>query len=225
MFSWYLTAFLIAGIGPVPMTEGSRPTWAHETILAMGFMPRLEASDWLIKTVAAAPSFMPVNVVLNQLYDCTKSHFVFDCGSWVTLEPEAFPAVTVPLLSLTKHGLSLDMVAMLLPCRGNSSIFTSTGPEGQSSSWRQNGKVVTGQLKKSVTFPGWHCDGDNLLIKMSCFLCRLGFVLRIDSKKVLLLSTDSPLLRNILSCKRLAISIKYLLTEYTKLTELLSVYI
>lgn len=51
----------MAGIGPVPMMEGSRPTWAHDTILAMGFTPRLAASDWLIRTVAAAPSFIPVN--------------------------------------------------------------------------------------------------------------------------------------------------------------------
>lgn len=56
-----LTAFLIAGIGPVPMTEGSRPAWAHDTILAMGFTPRLAASDWLIRTVAAAPSFIPAD--------------------------------------------------------------------------------------------------------------------------------------------------------------------
>lgn len=52
-------------------------------------------------------------------------------GSRITPEPEAFPAVTVPLLSLTKQGLSFDMLSMLLPCRGNSSTFTSTGPEGQ----------------------------------------------------------------------------------------------
>lgn len=58
-YIWLLTAFLMAGIGPVPMTEGSRPAWAHDTILAMGFAPRLAASDWLIRTVAAAPSFIP----------------------------------------------------------------------------------------------------------------------------------------------------------------------
>lgn len=48
-----------------------------------------------------------------------------------SLGPEAFPAVTVPVPSLTKQGLSSDMLPMLLPCRGNSSTFTSTGPEGQ----------------------------------------------------------------------------------------------
>ncbi len=55
-----LTAFLMAGIGPVPMTEGSRPAWAQDVIRAIGFKPRLWASDWLMRTVAAAPSFMPV---------------------------------------------------------------------------------------------------------------------------------------------------------------------
>ncbi len=55
-----LTAFLMAGIGPVPMTEGSRPAWAQDVIRAIGFKPRLWASDWFMRTVAAAPSFMPV---------------------------------------------------------------------------------------------------------------------------------------------------------------------
>lgn len=51
-------------------------------------------------------------------------------GWWATPPiPDALPAVTVPLLSLIKQGLSLDMASMLLPWRGNSSIFTSTGPE------------------------------------------------------------------------------------------------
>lgn len=46
-----------------------------------------------------------------------------------TVRPEALPAVTVPLLLLMKQGLSLDMLSMLLPWRGYSSVFTSTGPE------------------------------------------------------------------------------------------------
>lgn len=41
------------------MIDGSRPAWADDTILAMGFTPRLTASDWLIRTVAAAPSLIP----------------------------------------------------------------------------------------------------------------------------------------------------------------------
>lgn len=49
-----------------------------------------------------------------------------------------------------------------------------------------------------LAFSGRHHDWDNLLVKMSCFLCSLCFVLGLDSKLVLLLSTDSPLLCHIL---------------------------
>lgn len=54
-----LTAVLMAGIGPVPMTAGSRPAWAEDTTLARGFMPRFSASVWLMRTTAAAPSLIP----------------------------------------------------------------------------------------------------------------------------------------------------------------------
>lgn len=54
-----LTAALMAGIGPVPMTAGSRPAWAEDTTRARGFKPRLSASDWLMSTTAAAPSLIP----------------------------------------------------------------------------------------------------------------------------------------------------------------------
>ena len=114
-------------------------------------MPRLPASDWLIKTTAAAPSFIPtvrqikaalciiIILIMNSDNSWIQSigrHLTDVISVYViihkqTLKPEAFPGVTVPLLSLMKQGLSLDMLSMLLPWRGNSSTFTSTGPEGQ----------------------------------------------------------------------------------------------
>src|ERR1700758_4365650 len=48
-----------AGIGPVPMMEGSTPACAHDTIRANGVLPSLAASLALISTKAAAPSLMP----------------------------------------------------------------------------------------------------------------------------------------------------------------------
>lgn len=59
-----LTACLMAGIGPVPMMEGSTPTCDHETIFAKGVSPRRPASDFFIRITAAAPSFIPIK------YEC-----------------------------------------------------------------------------------------------------------------------------------------------------------
>jgi hypothetical protein len=50
----------MAGIGPVPIMEGSTPACDQETNRAKGVSPRLSASDFFIRTTAAAPSFMPV---------------------------------------------------------------------------------------------------------------------------------------------------------------------
>ena len=43
--------------------------------------------------------------------------------------PEAFPAVTVPLPSVIKHGRSFWNASFEHPARGNSSLFTTTSPE------------------------------------------------------------------------------------------------
>lgn len=117
-------------------------------------------------------------------------------------KPEELPGVTVPLLSLMKHGLSLAMLSMVLPWRGNSSTFTSTGPEDD----RQMSQCMhTEQIRQPrlinhlLTFPGRHHDRDDLLIKMSRLLCSFRSVLGPDSKLVLLLPIDAPLLRHILS--------------------------
>lgn len=64
-----LTINSIAGIGPVPIILGSTPLWAIATIWAKGFISLLIASSFVIRTTAAAPSFIP----------------------------DALPAVTVPL--------------------------------------------------------------------------------------------------------------------------------
>ena len=42
--------------------------------------------------------------------------------------PEAFPAVTVPVPSFTKAGLSFDKASNVVPWRGNSSVSTVMGP-------------------------------------------------------------------------------------------------
>src|SRR5258708_32521919 len=66
-----LTAARDAGIGPEPITAGSTPAVAQDTIRASGCTPRRAASLAVISTSAAAPSLMP----------------------------DALPAVTVPFLS------------------------------------------------------------------------------------------------------------------------------
>lgn len=53
---------------------------------------------------------------------------IIECQRRLRL-PDALPAVTVPEPSFTKQGFSLDMASILLPCRGNSSALTSTGPD------------------------------------------------------------------------------------------------
>lgn len=55
-------------------------------------------------------------------------HFAFS----QTHQPEALAAVTVPVPSVRKQGFNFDIVSKLLPCRGCSSVLTSTGPAKQS---------------------------------------------------------------------------------------------
>lgn len=55
-----LTACFMAGIGPIPIREGSTPACDQEMICAKGVSPRLSASDFFMRTTAAAPSFIPV---------------------------------------------------------------------------------------------------------------------------------------------------------------------
>ena len=87
----FSSALRDAGIGPVPMSAGSTPAVAHETIRASGVTPRLAASAAVISTTAAAPSLMP----------------------------DALPAVTVP--SFSKAGLSLATASSVVPARMYSS--------------------------------------------------------------------------------------------------------
>lgn len=117
-------------------------------------------------------------------------------------KPEALPAVTVPLLSLMKQGRSLDMLPMLLPCRGNSSTFTSTRPEHERfflAHWRKIWLTLSCSI---LALSGRHPDWNDLFVKMTSFLRRLCSVLRLDGKQILLLSTDPPLLCYILSWRR-----------------------
>src|SRR5829696_4336575 len=94
----FSSALRDAGIGPDPMTAGSTPAVAQETIFASGVRPRFLASSALINTSAAAPS----------------------------LRPEALPAVTVP--SLLKAGFSLAIASSVVPGRIYSSWSTMTSP-------------------------------------------------------------------------------------------------
>jgi len=55
----FSNAFLVAGMGPVPMISGSTPACAQEAMRARGLRPRRLASSALIRTTAAAPSFSP----------------------------------------------------------------------------------------------------------------------------------------------------------------------
>lgn len=75
-----LTACFIAGIGPVPIMEGSTPACDQETISAKGVSPRFSASDFFIRTTAAAPSFIPAKhdyliskITLN--FSCVPVYF------------------------------------------------------------------------------------------------------------------------------------------------------
>jgi hypothetical protein len=83
------------------MTEGSTPAWAHEIIRAMGVVSLWRASAKDMSTTAAAPSLIP----------------------------EAFPAVTVPVPSWRKHGLSLVSASNVVPCLGNWSSVMSVVAE------------------------------------------------------------------------------------------------
>src|SRR6201991_3195968 len=55
----FFSAAREAGIGPVPMIDGSTPACPHETIRASGVLPSLAACLALISTRAAAPSLIP----------------------------------------------------------------------------------------------------------------------------------------------------------------------
>ena len=58
--NWALArAFLVAGIGPVPMIDGSTPALAKALIVASGLAPIASAFSLDIKTMAAAPSLIP----------------------------------------------------------------------------------------------------------------------------------------------------------------------
>ena len=87
-----------AGIGPVPITAGSTPAVAQETMRASGVMPRRAASASVISSAPAAPS----------------------------LRPDALAAVTVP--SLSKAGFSFCMASSVAPRRMYSSESTIVSP-------------------------------------------------------------------------------------------------
>lgn len=95
-----LTAPLTAGTGPIPITEGSTPAWAHDTTFAIGLLAPPSTHPWLPRITTAAPSLMP----------------------------EALPAVTVPVPSLMNAGRSLARVLGVVPARGNSSLSTVVEP-------------------------------------------------------------------------------------------------
>src|SRR3954470_1950085 len=94
----FLSAAREAGMGPVPMIDGSTPACAQDTIRASGVLPLFCAWAALIRTTAAAPS----------------------------LRPEAFAAVTVP--SLAKAGRNLEIESIVTPALGYSSVSTTTSP-------------------------------------------------------------------------------------------------
>lgn len=86
-----LTACFIAGIGPIPIMEGSTPACDQETICARGVSPRLSASDFFIRTTAAAPSFIPVKYECLNFQNIAKLHtcvyFLQHLKTWVKLIP------------------------------------------------------------------------------------------------------------------------------------------
>ena len=92
------SALRLAGIGPAPISAGSMPAVAQETMRPSGRTPRRAASSAVISTSAAAPSLMP----------------------------DALPAVTVP--SLAKAGRSFASASTVVPWRGYSSVSTTMSP-------------------------------------------------------------------------------------------------
>eukprot|EP01137_Pigoraptor_chileana_P026917 Opistho-2@8884 len=94
------TAKRVAGMGPVPMMDGSTPACAHATMHPSEARPRRAASSADMSTTAAAPSLIPL----------------------------ALPGVTVPLPSVMKQGRSFCIVWTVLPLRGYSSVSTVTLP-------------------------------------------------------------------------------------------------
>lgn len=106
-----LTAFLTAGMGPVPMIAGSTPACAQDTTRARGAdSPKRCAAVREAITTAAAPSLIP----------------------------EALPAVTEPL-ALSNAGLSLASPSAVVLGRGCSSSATTTGPRGRTQHHRTQG--------------------------------------------------------------------------------------
>ena len=90
--------FLTAGIGPVPIIDGSTPVSAYPINFAIGFKPFSSALFFSIKTKAAAPSFIP----------------------------DAFPAVTDP--SFLNAGLNLAMLSISQSKRMCSSCSKTVTP-------------------------------------------------------------------------------------------------
>ena len=87
----------IAGIGPIPMTDGSTPATEVATTRASGFSPSARARPASITRRAAAPSLMP----------------------------DAFPAVTLP--PSINAGRSFARLAAFVSGRGCSSLSTEIG--------------------------------------------------------------------------------------------------
>ena len=94
----FFSASWLAGTGPIPMIDGSRPAEEYALILTSGFRPSSFAFDADIMMTAAAPS----------------------------LSPDALPAVTVP--SFANAGRRLDSDSTVVPCFGNSSASNFTVP-------------------------------------------------------------------------------------------------
>ena len=95
----FLSALRMHSIGATPISIGSQPCCAHETIRHSGFRFLFTASFKLHICIIAAPSFMP----------------------------DALPAVIVPF-SETKQGFNFFNPSRVVSKRGNSSsamIFTS----------------------------------------------------------------------------------------------------
>ena len=88
--------FVIAGIGPIPMTDGSTPATEVATIRASGFRPSARARPASMMSSAAAPSLMP----------------------------DAFPAVTLP--PSVNAGRNFARLAASVSGRGCSSLSTSS---------------------------------------------------------------------------------------------------
>lgn len=110
-----LTAFFIAGIGPVPIIAGSKPACAQETMRANGVRPLSWAIDFFIRITAAAPSFIPggtdTQITSIPLRFRDPSLYCRGCKMQGAHSPEALPEVTLPVPSVKKYGFRFDMVS------------------------------------------------------------------------------------------------------------------